>query len=154
MEEKQGHLVRKAFLSAVLTCLWAVISASDAYANIGRIKNTTGSVTIERGVEKIEAKPGVVLQQGDTIITGPDGRVGITFIDNTRFAVASLSSFAIDRFDYNDTTYSGEFITSLNKGTLGIVTGRISRYGPQAMRIKMGNSLMVIQGGRLVVKAP
>ncbi len=142
--------MHKSIITAVIVCF----CASNALANIGRVKNTTGSVTIERGTEKIEAKPGLVLQQGDVVITGPDGKLGITFIDNTRFAVASSASFAIERFEYNDTTYSGEFITTLNKGTLGIVTGRISRYGPQAMRIKMGGSLMVVQGGRIVVKAP
>ena len=67
--------------------LAAALLAQPAMAEIGRIKSTVGPVSIQRGSTTVPAQPGFKLEPGDTVITQKGGRVGIAFLDDTRFAI-------------------------------------------------------------------
>jgi hypothetical protein len=61
---------------------------------IGQIKILSGDVSIIRNTVKSPAKTGDLLEKADTLMTGVDGRVGITFIDNSRFSMGPNSRVA------------------------------------------------------------
>ena len=70
----------------------AMILAHAAWAeSIGQIKTLAGEVSILRNDMKIPAQAGDLLEKADTLITGADGRAGITFIDNSRFSMGPHS---------------------------------------------------------------
>jgi hypothetical protein len=71
---------------------------------IGQIKTLAGEVAIVREHVKMPAKAGDLLEKADTLITGSDGRVGITFIDNSRFSLGPNSQIALEKFTFNPTT--------------------------------------------------
>ena len=55
-----------------------------AYAqDVGQIKTAKGAVHVERGAQRIAAAPGMNLRAADRLVTGADGAVGVTFLDNT-----------------------------------------------------------------------
>ena len=58
---------------------------------IGQIQNLSGDVSIVRNTVKSPAKAGDLLEKADTLMTGAGGRVGITFIDNSRFSLGPNS---------------------------------------------------------------
>jgi hypothetical protein len=127
--------------------------ASPALADIGRVKSATGDAYVERGGQRLTVQPGFTLQPGDTLVTGPKGKMGITFIDNTRVATGPASRMLIRTFDYNDTTYRGQIFTELSRGAVAIVAGRIAKSDPGAMRVRAGKTLYLIRGGRVIIKA-
>ncbi|MDA0240297.1 MAG: FecR domain-containing protein [Proteobacteria bacterium] len=88
----------------------------------------------------------------DTVITGGDGQVGMTFIDNTRLSAGPNSNVELTRFKFNSTTHDGAFQTSVNKGTLAIISGQIAKRSPKAMTVRTPASILGVRGTRFLVK--
>jgi hypothetical protein len=137
-------------LLIALLCVAPV--AAQAAEDIAQIKVAKGTVFVERGGKRIPAKVGTHVQATDTIITGADGSVGISFIDNSLLSMGPNSELAIDRFAFNSTTHEGTFNTSLRKGTLAVVSGKIAKQSPTAMKVKLPASILGVRGTVFVVR--
>ena len=143
-----GFMSRKAILLAlVIICL-----PSFSLADIGRIKRTYGEAYIERAGKRITAEAGMLLKRKDILVTGGDGRITVSFIDNSRFSTGADARISLDRFDFNETTYEGRFELSVEKGTIAIVSGRISSNNPDDMRVKTPTSVLGVRGTRFIVQ--
>ncbi len=137
---------------AIVTALAAAILAQPAMAEIGRVKSTAGPVSIQRGTAMIAAQPGFKLEPGDTVITGKTGRVGIAFLDDTRFAVGPDSKVKMTSYVYDRPRQSGTFLTEVKRGSLGVVSGKIAKSGKDAMRVKTPTSMLGVRGTKFVVE--
>jgi hypothetical protein len=136
----------------IIVSLAALLVATPAWANIGRVKSASGGTYVERDGKRLEVQPGFVLEPGDTLITPAKGRVGMTFVDNCRMAAGPNSRLVIRTFDYNDTTQRGRFVAEVSKGAVAIISGLIAKSGPDAMRVKTPTALMAVRGARMVVR--
>jgi hypothetical protein len=135
--------------------LGALVPAAPAFADdVGQIKVAKGAVHLERGGQMIPAAVGAKVRQADVIVTGPDGSVGIVFLDASLLSAGPNSALAIDRFAFDSTTNQGAFDTSLKKGTLAVVSGKIAKQSPDAMRVKTPTVILGARGTELLVRAP
>jgi len=125
-----------------------------ATAEIGRIKTVVGTATIVRGKDQAPATPGYQLLVSDVLVTGKDGRIGVTFIDNSRFAVGPNSRVSLTKFEFDDTTHKGEFLTQVDRGSLAVVSGQIAKENKDAMKVRTPVSLLAARGTRFVVEVP
>ncbi len=101
----------------------AMMLGQAAWADaIGQIKTLAGDVFIIRDTVQSPAQAGDLLEKADTLMTGADGRVGITFIDNSRFSLGPNSRIALEKFTFNPTTQEGEFLTRIERGTLAVIS--------------------------------
>ena len=139
---------------AVLTVLGVVLAAQPGWAEIGRVKRSTGTASVERGKAMIPTRAGFVLLPGDTLVTGKDGQMSMTFIDDTRFAVGPNSRVSVDQFDYNRKSQTGSFVTRVNRGSLAVVSGQIAHSKPDAMKVRTPTSLLGVRGTRFIVEVP
>ncbi|MET0179729.1 MAG: FecR domain-containing protein [Novosphingobium sp.] len=137
-----------------LSAFAALLTAQPAWAEIGRIKSSVGIVSIQRAGKALPVAPGVKLEPGDVLVTGKTGRMGIAFIDDTRFAVGPNSRVALSEFDYNRTKQTGSFVTRVDRGSLGVVSGRIAKSRRDAMRIRTPTSMLGVRGTKFVVDVP
>jgi len=135
-------------LPMVLAVAVAVAAAEDA----GQIKVSKGSAQIERSGQKLPAGVGHVVQQGDVVITGSDGSVGITFRDNSLVSIGPDSVLAIDRFVFNSTTHQGNFDSTLKQGTLAVVSGKLAKQSPEAMKVKTPAAILGVRGTEFLVR--
>ena len=135
-------------LPMVLVVAVAVAAAEDA----GQIKVSKGSAQIERSGQKLPASVGHVVQQGDVVITGSDGSVGITFRDNSLVSIGPDSVLAIDRFVFDSTTHQGAFDSSLKQGTLAVVSGKLAKQSPEAMKVKTPAAILGVRGTEFLVR--
>jgi hypothetical protein len=119
---------------------------------IGQIKTLAGDVTIVRQQMKSPAKAGDLLEKADTLLTGTDGRVGITFIDNSRFSLGPNSQIALEKFTFNPTTQEGEFLTRVDRGTLAVISGRIAHTTPDAMQVQTRTTILGVRGTHFLVQ--
>jgi len=122
-------------------------------ADIGQIKVAKGQVTIERGGQAILATPGARLQAGDVLKTGADGSVGLTMSDNSLLSAGPNSILSLDRYEYDSTTSQGQFDTTLTKGSLAVISGRIAKQSPEAMKVRTPASILGIRGTEFVVSS-
>ena len=131
----------------------ATAFAAAAYAeDIGQIKTVHGSVHVERAGERLTAVPGMHVRQADKLVTGADGTVGVTFLDNSLLSAGPGSVLAIDRYSFDTTTHAGQFDASLQKGTLAVVSGKIVKQSPGAMRVRTPASVMGVRGTDFLVR--
>lgn len=136
-----------AFLS-LIACLTL---AAPASAEIGRVKSSVGPVQIQRGTTQLPVKPGLKLEQGDYIVTGKNGRVGIAFVDDTRFAVGPNSKVKLSKFGYDRTRQTGEFVTEVDRGSLGVVSGKIAKSKQDAMKVRTPTSMLGVRGTKFIL---
>jgi hypothetical protein len=146
--------MRRTILTGLLMAACLSTAATASAAEIGRIKSVTGAVSVIRGKTVIPAVPGQLLQVGDVLKTGADGRVGITFVDNSRFAVGPGSDIALSEFEFNDTTHAGRSLTTVNRGSLAIVSGQIAHENKDAERVRTPTAVLAARGTRFVVQVP
>lgn len=143
--------MRRALATGLLIAAWLSIPMAAA-AEIGRIKTVVGPATVSRGGAASPAVPGFRLQASDVIETGKAARIGIIFIDNSRFALGPDSRIALSQFEFDDATHVGRSLTTLDRGALAIVSGQIAKENKDAMRVRTPTSLLAARGTRFVVE--
>jgi len=138
--------------SCVVACFLTTAGVAAHAEDIAQFKVANGSVYVERGGRRIPALVGTHLQPADTVVTGSDGSAGITFIDNSLLSVGPNSVLAIERYAFNSTTHEGSFESSLRKGTLSVVSGKIAKQSPDAMKVRTPSSILGVRGTEFLVR--
>jgi hypothetical protein len=133
--------------------LFGLTAAVASAAEIGQIKVAKGQVTIERQGNTLLATVGARLQTSDVIKTGADGSVGITMDDDSLLSAGPNSALSLDRYLFDSTTNQGRFDTTLNKGTLAVISGRIAKQSPDAMTVRTPTAILGVRGTEFVVSA-
>lgn len=144
--------MKRTWVSAILLAAALSLPAASALAaGVGLVKTSKGSVTIQRDGKQLPAPVGTSIQAADTIITGKDGSAGITFIDNSRMALGPGSTLAIDRFDFDQKTHEGRFDSTLKRGTLSAVSGKLAKHSPKAMTVRTRSTILAVRGTEFLV---
>jgi hypothetical protein len=144
------HEMKKAMIAAVLG-LCAASAAADEYAGV--VKTSRGTASAERAGEQIALAPGVQLNQGDRIITGSNGYVGITMRDDTLLTLGPGSALNLDSYGFDAKTHDGNFLVSLTKGVMSVVTGLIAKRSPDSFVVRTRVSTMGVRGTEFIVEA-
>ena len=137
---------------------WIIAMAASALAlaaqasDVGQVKTARGTVHVEREGQRIVAAPGMGLRASDILVTGADGAVGVTFVDNTMVSAGPSTTFQIERYRFNQTTHDGEFDASLKKGSLAVVSGKMVKHTPGSMRVRTPSSVMGVRGTEFLVR--
>ena len=129
-----------------------VITPAGA-ADIGQIKVAKGEVSIERNGQVVPGSAGARLQSADVLRTGADGSVGLTMSDNSLLSMGPNSVLSLDHYDFDSTTSQGRFDASLQRGSLAVISGRIAKQSPEAMKVRTPASILGVRGTEFVVSA-
>ena len=127
-------------------------SAAAFGADVGEIKTASGAAHVEREGARLAVKVGMPVRQSDKLVTGADGAVGITFLDNTLVSAGPNSTLVIDSYRFDSTTHAGKFDASLSRGSLAVISGKMVKQSPDAMRIRTPSSVLGVRGTEFVVK--
>lgn len=147
-------MARRAVPFALLAlAAWLALAAPALAQDVGQIKVSRGAVHIERGAQRLTAPVGARVRATDVIVTGPDGAVGIAFLDASLLSAGPNSTLQIDRFAFDSTTNQGAFDASLKQGTLAVVSGKIAKQAPDAMRVRTPAAILGARGTEFVVRA-
>ena len=136
-------------LAAVLLAFSTLAAAND----VGEIKVAKGDAYLERGKERLAVKVGMPVQQSDKVVTGADGTVGITFSDNSLLSIGPGSTLAIDRYVFDSTTHAGQFDSTLSKGTLAVISGKIAHANPDAVQFSTNAMTLGVRGTEFIIDA-
>lgn len=145
-------MIRRLVVLAAAVMLAVSMSGPVSAQEAGHIKVSRGAVQVERAGQKTPAAVGATVQAGDVVTTGPDGSVGITFLDNSLLSAGPNSVLAIDRFAFDPTTHQGTFESSLQKGTLAVVSGKLAKASPDAVKVKTPAAVLGVRGTEFLVR--
>jgi hypothetical protein len=127
-------------------------TTSTLAADVGEINTVRGAAHLERGKESLPLRVGMPVQETDKVVTGDDGTVGITFSDNSLLSVGPNSAFAIDRYVFDSTTHAGQFDSTLSKGSLAVISGKMVKQSPEAMHVRTPSAIMGVRGTEFIVR--
>lgn len=139
------------WLPLVLLAAAATAAVAD---DVGQVKVAKGQVSVDRQGQSLLVRVGMPLASADILRTGADGAVGITMRDNSLLSAGPNSVLSLDRFEFDPTTHQGRFDSSLQRGTLAVVSGRIARQSPQAMTVRTPSAVLGVRGTDFVVAVP
>lgn len=149
------------FCAAVFAAVpaWAQNSTSAvpqdaAVKPIGKVVSVKGAASVEHVnavvvQAALSGQPGQVkigepIFLGDIVTTGSDGRIGITFADDTAFDLSSNARMVMTEFVYDPNSKSNSTLLSLTKGTFTFVAGKIAKSGD--MKVDTPVATMGIRG--------
>lgn len=141
----------RTWIAATLLALLACPALANDYAGI--VKTSKGVATVERAGAQVALAPGARINQGERIVTGKDGYLGITMRDDTLLTLGPGSLLVIDAYGFDPKTHDGNFLASLTKGALSVVTGLIARRSPESFVVKTRISTMGVRGTEFIVEA-
>jgi len=136
----------------IIVLLAASISAAEADTQVAQVKTTAGQAEIVRNGGHAPARIGDPLFEKDTIETGADGSIGITFIDNTVMSSGPNSEIMLEDYKFNSSDYKGSMLTDVKKGTVSMISGDIARSTPEAMKVRTPTAILGVRGTRFVIR--
>ena len=139
--------------SLVLTFAGLLCSQALAGDAAGMIKTLKGSAQVERGARKIPAAVGTEVFPGDLILTAANSAVGITLRDNTQLSAGASSTLAINKFEFNTTTNAGAVDATVKRGTLSVISGKIAKASPDAVRFNTATVTLGVRGTEFIIEA-
>ena len=119
---------------------------STSYAGIGSITEQVNTPpAIQRKTQSITGAKGTGVEMADAIRTG-QGKVGITFEDNTRVQVNENSKLVIDDFVYDPKKGSGKIALNMALGTVRYASGQIAKNDPQRVALNTPSATISVRG--------
>lgn len=136
----------------ILNILIFSLCFASAQNIAGNVKNLKGDVQAVQKDKSRVLQVGDKIFEGDSIKTAKGASVGILLEDDTTISVGSNSVFSIDEYVFEPSKKNVSFKSNLSKGTLGCVTGLISKINPDAMKLKAKSASMGIRGTHFIVE--
>ena len=144
-------------MRCVVAVGWLLVSAAPALpqqsASVGRVKVSAGSafVTHQNG-QRIPAQVGQLLIETDALVTGADGRMGVTLKDETRISLGPNTEARLDRFVYAPAEGNLAFVLRIVRGLAVYASGRIAKLSPDAVRIETPVAIVGVRGTHLAIR--
>ena len=138
---------------ALSVALALATQASWAEDEAGTVKISKGLVHVERASGRIDAPVGTRIFSSDSVITGVDGAVGITLRDNTLLSAGPNSIVDLNRFAFDSTTHVGAIDATVKRGTLSVISGKISKASPESARFSAPGMTLGVRGTSFVIDA-
>jgi len=113
-------------------------------ADIGDISELNGSAQIIRD-EALKAKVNLGIQSNDEAIT-TNGRMAITFLDDSTVKLTEHSELLIDEYIYDPDPSKSKMALTFSLGTARFITGNLNRIDKQNIELKTPTANIAIRG--------
>jgi hypothetical protein len=132
----------------------AAPAADQETGEVGQVATLQGAATVTRG------NPGKVaalrindpIFEHDTLATGPDGALGVTFDDQTTFSLSANTRIVVDAFVYQKGGAGNAANFNVAVGTAAFVASLVAKTGD--MKITTASATLGIRGTTGVVEVP
>ena len=143
--------VTASVLLVAISLLAGVVSA-DSRESIGVVRSVKGAASVTRGDTVHPAAPGLKLQVGDALDTGPDGALGVILRDNSSISLGPGSRFVFREFLFSPEEGTFGLLVRISRGTMAYLSGVIGKMAPGKARFETPTATIGIRGTRFAVK--
>ena len=147
--------MKSTFTAAILLtalCFLAPIDPTDAGETIGVVRSATGAATVTRVDTILAAAPGLRLEVGDALDTGPDGSLGVLLRDDSSLSLGPGSRLVVRNFLFSPEQGTFDLLARISRGTMAYLSGIIGRLAPGKVRFETPTATIGIRGTRFAVK--
>ena len=126
--------------------LVSLLVSSNANAAVGKVtEQVNAPPTIQRDKSTLTGSKGTGVEMNDAIKTS-QGKVGITFEDDTRVQVNENSKLVIDDFVYDPKSKAGKLGAKVALGTVRYASGQIAKNSPQNVALNTPSATVAVRG--------
>jgi hypothetical protein len=145
----QRHRSRGSVLcGGLLTLWWGTAFAEEAV--IGYVKSAEGWGTVTHGQLTYAAAAGFPVYEGDLLRTFWNGRMGVTFKDDTRISLGPSSRVTIPKFVFSPAEQHYGFVLRLLAGTMQYLSGLMAKLSPDSMKVETPTATIGVRGTRFL----
>lgn len=127
---------------ASVTGLFAPALGVAAAQTVGMVTKAQNQVQISGQAVAVGSPVGL----NDTLQTGANARLQVTFRDNTTLTLGENATVVVDRFVFDPDASVGEATLNATKGALRMVTGRISDMTNKDIKVKTSFGAASVRG--------
>jgi hypothetical protein len=139
--------MKTALLPIVLIVSHALLAPNAWAAPAGEVEYAKGAASAQRdGTVTRVLGTGTKIEEGDTLTTSANSFAIIKMTDGTKMTVRPNTSLRIDEFTFQQSGKPENGLISLLKGGFRMVTGAVSKRGPDALRIRTATATVGIRG--------
>jgi hypothetical protein len=135
-----------------LVCGCAAVADALAQDAAGVVKTVKGTVQIERTAGNTNAAIGSEVFSNDRIVTGALSSVGITLRDSTQLSAGANTILELNKFAFNATTQDGVLDASVKHGSLAVISGKLAKANPQAVRFSTPTTTLGVRGTEFIIE--
>jgi hypothetical protein len=149
--------VRLCHPAIVVLLVLAIFSPAPARADsddgpAGYVRSVTGSVRLIRAGIPIVTHVGDPVLPGDTVESGDDGAVGVTFRDDCRISLGPRSRLDLRTFEFVPSKRRYGFIVLLTQGSLHYISGLIAKLAPTSASIETPVGTIAVRGTSFLLR--
>src|ERR1041385_2944157 len=121
--------------------------------SIGQVSTVQGTATVARGnAAPLTLKANDPIFKGDTLATGANASLGVTFDDETTFSLSENSRIVVDDYVYDEGASGNRGAFNVARGTIAFVAAQLAKTGN--MTITTPTASLAIRGTTGVVDVP
>ncbi|GFO66687.1 hypothetical protein GMLC_02660 [Geomonas limicola] len=128
-----------------------LLQAADR-PHVGLVKSADGEAFIIRDGQRLGATPGAGLREGDVLMTGAQGSLGVILSDDTLLSLGSSSRISIERFTFDPARGAFAMVLRLSRGLIEYLSGKISKLSPGSVHIETPVATLGIRGTHLIAR--
>mgnify|MGYP000488740137 CR=1 FL=1 len=130
----------------VILCVPLLSISLNTFAAIGKVTEQLNTPpTIQRQNSTLTGSKGTGVEMNDAIKT-QQGKVGITFEDDTKVQVNENSKLVIDDFVYDPKSKAGKLGAKIALGTVRYASGQIAKNSPQNVALNTPSATVAVRG--------
>ncbi|MGH2650694.1 MAG: FecR family protein [Actinomycetota bacterium] len=122
------------------------VVAVGAELTVGTVTIVRGAAFVRRAAHTQVAQQGQALRQGDILVTGADGRLGVTLRDDTRLSLGPETELQIDRFVFAPAQGNLALVLKIARGVAAYVSGRIAKLSPGSVHVETPVAIVGVRG--------
>lgn len=130
--------------------LLGILLTTSSVAGVGSVTELSGTAVIKRGKETITVAKSTEVEMNDRVET-KNGKLKITFKDNTVVTVTESSGLVIDDFVYDAKSGGGKLALKAAAGTVRYASGGIAHNNPNAVKINTPTATIAVRGTDFVM---
>ena len=147
-----GRKGRAGLLASGILTLWCASAAAEDIV-IGYVKTAEGWGAVTHGQLTYAAAAGLPVYEGDTLRTFWNGKMGVTFKDDTRMSLGPSSRVTIPKFVFSPAEQHYGFVLRLLAGTMQYLSGLTARLSPDSMEVDTPTATIGVRGTRFLARA-
>lgn len=144
---ERNTMQKSSFLFLLLSALVLPLNSHaspDVVAKVAALRNLV-TATSQSG-ETRQLTPKDPIHKGDTIQTGPRGRIQILFTDNTIISLGRNTNLAIHEYLWQPELKNGALRTEVKEGIFRVMGGAITKTNPEKFTTKTPAATIGIRG--------
>ena len=129
----------------VLFASFRTIKAQALAVEIGDVSEVSGYAQIKRNEEPIDADVKLIIQSNDEAVT-TNGRMAITFLDDSTVKLTEHSQLTIDEYIYDPDPSKSKMALTFGLGTARFITGQLGKIDKRNIALKTPTANIAIRG--------